>query len=95
MDKNSIHKALLIKFDAPKGYSVDSYYGTAIMKLKKNNKYQIKLLYDYSKHAQTSNSIYFDTVDGAMRAFVLLEEFSKDGKEKSLDDELSEMFGTD
>ena len=92
MSRKDIHNVLMRRFKAPEGYALDSYYGTAYMKLKKNNKYQVKLLYDYSKHAQTSNSIIFDELEVCIKAITILEEYANDTKEKSFDDELKDML---
>ena len=94
MSNRDIHNILMRKFTPPNGYALDSYYGTAYMKLKKNNKFQVRLLYDYSKHAQTSNAIYFDSFDMCINALTILEKYSKNKKEESLDDELADMLGT-
>lgn len=94
MSRRDIHNILMRRFTPPNGYALDSYYGTAYMKLKKNSKYQVKLLYDYSKHAQTSNAIYFDTFEMCIKALTILEEYAKNKKEKSIDDELLDMLKT-
>lgn len=87
-------KKIILKFKAPDGYAVESYYGTGMMKLKKNNMYQVQLMYDYSKRAVTSDNIVFDNIDNCLKVISILEEFAQDGREHTLDDEMDDILGS-
>lgn len=82
------HEALLVKFDPPDGYNLRDYYGTMMMKIKKNNKFQIKLVYDYKRHSVTSSSIVVNDIGKCLKLIELMEEFSKDGTEQDSDIDL-------
>ena len=80
------HKEALKLFDPAKGYAVDNYYGVSIIKLKKNNKYSIKLMYGYSqsgKNSVMSEGVIVDKPEDAIQLYTLLEQFAKDGETKS------------
>lgn len=84
-DRRKLYESIVVKFDAPKGYKLDEYYGTMMMKMKKNNKFQVKLIYDYKAHSVTSSPIVVNELDKCLKLIELLEEFAKDGTEKSDD----------
>ena len=81
--RKKVHESLLLKFDAPKGYKIRDYYGTMMMKIKKNNKFRIKLIYDYKAHSVCSTAIEVDSLEKAMKLIEIMEEFAIDGTEKN------------
>lgn len=92
MSEKEIIKKLLMKFTPHEGYSVENYYGVAYMKLKKNNQHQLRLIHDYGKRSLLSSAIVFDNFDTCMKVLRILEQNSRDGKAKSLDDEINDMI---
>ena len=61
----------------PEGYSLEKYYGVMIMKIKRNNKYQIRLQYDYkNRNMINGKPVEFTSPEAAMNAYVILDKFS-------------------
>ena len=73
-----VWKKLLKRIEPAKGYSTEEYYGVAILRLKKNGSYQIKLIHDYEKHSIMSSAIITETQNEAMKIYLILDWFSKD-----------------
>ena len=75
--EDSFFKKLLSKFTPIEGYKVEDYYGTLTMKFKKNNHYQIKLIYDYKDgKPKTSTPLELKTKDQFFLALRVLEDRS-------------------
>ena len=73
-------------------FKVEDYYGTSMMKIKKNGYYSIKLVYDYSSRALMSNSVETDSLEKALSVIRILEANSKDRTDKfSLDSVLGSI----
>jgi len=80
------HKEALKLFIPAKGYEVHTYYGASMIKLKKNNKFSIKLMHGWSesgKNSVMSKEVIINKFEDAMQLYTLLEEFSEDGETKS------------
>lgn len=93
MADKKLHKQLLMKFTPPTGYALDAYYGTAYMKLKKNNKHQLRLVYDYTGgNMKKSSVLEFDKFSTCIRVLSIMEEFAKDGTLQSSDAELEKLL---
>jgi hypothetical protein len=70
-------RKLMMEFKVPDGYKKTKYYGVSLMKLKKNGKYSLKLLYDYVKgNSIASNAIEISDCEKALRIYKLLDDRS-------------------
>ena len=85
----SKHKELLELFENKTDFKKEEYYGTMFMKYKKNNMYQIKLIYDFKKNAITSESVMVKGFDKAIKILQLLEKFAIDGNQPTKADSFS------
>ncbi len=91
-DEKVIWKYLISYFKPPENYGVDSYYGVSIMKMKKNNKFNLRLLYDYKKNSiMSKNSFECGTLKEAYELGTLLEKRAKDGSDKDKDDSANQI----
>ena len=82
------HKEALKLFIPAKGHEVHEYYGASLIKLKKNNKYSIKLQHGWSetgKNTIMSEGVIVNDFEQAINLLTILEQFSKDGETKSAD----------
>ena len=75
------HTRLLKLFDNKTDFKKEDYFGTMLMKYKKNNVYQLKLVYDYKKNAITSEAVTVKDFDQAINMLKLLEQFAIDGNQ--------------
>lgn len=96
MGKVELHKKIMKTYflgKQPDGYDLFDYYGVMIMKFKKNGKYQIKLQYDYkNRNMINGKSVEFDNFKAVMRAYELLEEYSRFSKEDTKIDEMQNLL---
>ena len=91
-EDENIYKQLMNHFKPYGDFKVEDYYGTSMMKIKKNGYYSIKLVYDYSSRALMSNSVETDSLEKAFNVIRILEARSKDRTDKfSLDNVLSNI----
>ncbi len=80
------HQKALKLFIPAKGYELHQYYGVSLIKLKKNNKFSIKLMHGWSesgKNSVMSKEVIVDKFEDAIQLYTLLEQFSQDGETKS------------
>lgn len=80
------HKEALKLFIPAKGYELHQYYGASLIKLKKNNKFSIKLMHGWSesgKNSVMSKEVIVDKFEDVIQLYTLLEQFSQDGETKS------------
>ncbi len=80
------HKKALKLFIPAKGYELNQYYGVSLIKLKKNNKFSIKLMHGWSesgKNSMMSEAVTVANIEDAIQLYTLLEQFSQDGETKS------------
>ena len=69
---------LLSKFTPYDGFKVDEYYGVSLLRLKKNDRFSIKLVYDFINGNQRPSSSYeVDDLDTALELVRFLEENRK------------------
>lgn len=74
MNKNFNLQKVLAKFKPYTGFSVEQYYGVSVLRLKKNDKFSIKLVYDFvNGNAKTSNAFIVDDLDTAYSLAQFLE----------------------
>jgi len=73
-----IWRKLLKRITPADGYDVEDYYGVALLRLKKNGDYQIKLIHDYGKRSIMSSSIVEKDQDKALKMYEILDWFAKD-----------------
>jgi hypothetical protein len=59
-------------FEKVEGFDIDDYYGVAIMSIKKNDSFQIRLQYDYEKKAINGNPIEIENIEKAMFIYYIL-----------------------
>ena len=75
--ETSLFNRLIKRFEPIDGFKREDYYGTLTMKFKKNNHYQIKLIYDYvDGRPKTSNSLTIPSKDNFLLALKVLEDRS-------------------
>lgn len=68
---------LIGMFQPYDGYEVDKYYGVSMIRTKKESKYRIKLMYDYTNVAKLSvNQIEVDSLDKALKIYEILDIFA-------------------
>lgn len=77
-----MYEALMTHLKPYGDYDVSDYYGVSLMKIKKNNKFSIRLIYDYKKHSLTSSQLEIDDLETAINVYRVLESFTKDKSEK-------------
>ena len=66
-----------MEFSVPDGYKKTKYYGVSLLKLKKNGKYSMKLIYDFKNgNTITSNAIEISDCEKALRIYKLLDDRS-------------------
>lgn len=71
-------KKLVSQFEPYKGYEPEDYYGVSIIKTKSDNKYRIKLMYDYLSNSMLSkNSIDVSSLETALKYYTILDTMSK------------------
>lgn len=93
MTNREMWKKLIARIQPHPEYSLDTYYGVACMKIKKNNQYQVKLIHDYTGgNSKFSSSLNFENFDTAIKVMRILEEFANDKKKRTIDDEINDMF---
>ena len=96
MTRLELHKKIMKTYflgTQPDGYDVFDYYGVMIMKYKKNGKYQIKLQYDYkNRNMINGKSKEFTDFKAVVKAYELLEEFSRFSKEETKIDEMQNLL---
>jgi len=69
---------LLSKFKPYNGFEVDQYYGVSLLRLKKNDKFSIVLVYDFiNGNPKTSSGYIVDSLDIALELVRTLEENRK------------------
>jgi len=77
----------------PDGYDVKDYYGVMLMKIKRTGRYQIRLQYDYkNRNMINGKPVEFDSLKAVVKAFVLLEKFSKRSEKSKKQREVEEML---
>ncbi len=64
-------------FDPVKGFKLEDYYGVALMSVKKNDNFQIRLQYDYDKKATNSNPVELDNINDAILMYEVLTKYRK------------------
>lgn len=53
------------------------YYGVSMIKAKRDNKYRIKLIYDYNRNALMSkNQLEFNDINEAMKVYEILDHYA-------------------
>jgi hypothetical protein len=95
MNQKTLVKKILNQFKPHKDYELEDYYGTSIMRLKRDGQWSIKLLHDYvSGNSKTSSGIKVKTFDDAVEICKILNEYAVDKtdviKEFNLEDMYSE-----
>ena len=96
MSEKDLHRKLVITYFAntqPEGYELFNYYGVMSMRYKRNGEYQLRLQYDYkNRNMINGKGILFSSFDAAIKAYILLEKYSKFGKEETKQDEMEAML---
>ena len=85
-DKNWLN--LIKRFKPYSGFELEDYYGVSMIKTKGENKYRIKLIYDYTNNSKMSvNQIEVAELDRAMKVYEILDKHSVDkGSINRIDD---------
>ncbi len=73
MNDDEKHIELLKLFSPYSGFKVDEYYGVSMMRLKKNDKYSIQLMYDYRKLSK--NGVLVDNLEQAIDVVRILDKY--------------------
>ena len=82
LTQEETYNALMGYFIPYGDYAVKDYYGVSLIKMKKNGKFSIKLIYDYSNTSKTSNPLEIDDVETALDIYRVLNKFAKDKSDK-------------
>lgn len=84
-------------FEPYGSFDKKDYYGVSMIKTKSDNKYRIKLMYDYSSNSMMSkNSIDVSNLDTALKYYSILDKFAKNkGLVQSADNLLDDIDDTE
>ena len=76
---SNVYDQLMAYFQPPLPFKVKEYYGVSMYKRKRNGKYALQLIYDYTKSATMSKNTYIvDTCEEAIQIYGILDWFSCD-----------------
>lgn len=76
-------KALFAHFTPHEGFELMDYYGISVLQLKKNNKFSIKLIYDFHGGRQrASNALILGSLDEVFAVMQVLYDNRKIIKEE-------------
>lgn len=79
---------ILDRFIPYSGFDVSDYYGVSMIKTKRDNKYRVKLIYDYESNAKMSkNQLEITSLSDALEIYRILEINAQNkGEVKNIDD---------
>lgn len=80
--KTKVFEAIMKEFKPYEGFQVEDYYGVSLLSIKRNGKFNIKLVYDYDKRSLTSNAVEIETMEKATKILLILDYFKKDKTDK-------------
>ena len=58
------------------GYKTKDYYGVMVMKVMRNNTYDIRLQYSYDSNAKNGSAFKVDTIDEVLEWYELMDSFA-------------------